>query len=93
MAANSIPPPSIFHMLEKNVGEKILVILNQAYGFEGTLVAVTHEPQGIWLSNAEAVIFRATIANPIPQIAAREERSEIFVNLNSVQRIEILHES
>jgi len=80
-------------MLEKNVGRKILVILNQAYGFEGTWVAVTYEPSGIWLSNAEAVIFRATIANPIPQIAGREERSEIFVNLNSVQRIEVLHES
>ncbi len=92
MPANISPPPSIFHMLEKNVGKKILVILNQAYGFEGVLAAVTHEPHGIWLSNAEAVIFRATIANPIPQITGREERSEIFVNLNSVQRIEILHE-
>ncbi|UCB60655.1 MAG: hypothetical protein JSW72_00920 [Candidatus Bathyarchaeota archaeon] len=92
MPANIIPPPSIFHMLEKNVGKKILVILNQAYGFEGTLVAVTHDPPGIWLSGAEAVIFRATIANPIPQITGREERSEIFVNLGSVQRIEVLHE-
>ncbi|MDH5447528.1 MAG: hypothetical protein OEY24_02275 [Candidatus Bathyarchaeota archaeon] len=92
MPANIIPPPSIFHMLEKSVGKKVLVILNQAYGFEGKLVAVTYEPSGIWLSNAEAVIFRATIANPIPQIAGREERSEIFVNLNSVQRIEVLHE-
>ncbi len=92
MPANIIPPPSIFHMLEKNVGKKILVILNQAYGFEGTLAAVTHDPPGIWLSGAEAVIFRATIANPIPQITGREERSEIFVNLGSVQRIEVLHE-
>jgi len=91
MPANIIPPLSIFHMLEKNVGKKILVILNQAYGFEGKLSAITHEPPGIWLSNAEAVIFRATIANPIPQITGREERSEIFVNLNSVQRIEVLH--
>jgi len=78
-------------MLEKTVGKKILVILNQTYGFEGMLAAITHEPPGIWLSNAEAVIFRTTIANPIPQIAGREERSEIFVNLNAVQRIEILH--
>jgi len=92
MPANIIPPPSIFHMLEKTVGKKILVILSQTYGFEGTLAAITHEPPGIWLSNAEAVIFRTTIANPIPQIAGREERSEIFVNLNAVQRIEILHE-
>jgi hypothetical protein len=92
MAANNIPPPSIFHMLEKNAGKKIRVILSQTYGFEGTLVAVTHDPPGIWLSGAEAVIFRATIANPIPQITSREERSEIFVNLNSVQRIEVIHE-
>lgn len=92
MPPNTVPPPSIFHMLEKNVGKKLLVILDHAYGFEGTLVSVTHDPAGIWLSNAEAVIFRATIANPIPQIAGREERSEIFLNLNSVQRIEVLHE-
>ncbi len=92
MPTNTTPPPSIFHMLEKRAGKKILVFLNQAYGFEGTLAAITHDPPGIWLSDAEAVIFRATIANPIPQITGREERSEIFVNLNSVQRIEVLHE-
>jgi len=84
-------PPTIFHMLEKNLGKQIRVILDPSYGFEGTLVAVTHEPAGIWLSNAEAIILRATIAQPIPQVAGREERSEIFVHLNSVQRIEILH--
>ena len=92
MPANTIPPPSIFHMLEKNVGKKVLVIQSPNYGFEGTLTAITHEPPGVWLSNAEAVIFRSTIANPIPQIAGREEKSEIFLNLNSVQRIEVLHE-
>lgn len=86
-------PPTIFHMLEKNVGKQIRVILDPSYGFEGTLVAVTPEPAGIWLSNAEAVILRATIAQPIPQVASREERSEVFVHLNSVQRIEILHTS
>jgi predicted aconitase with swiveling domain len=78
-------------MLENNIGKKILVILEPTYGFEGTLVALTQEPPGIWLSNAEAVILRSTIVQPIPQIAAREERSEIFINLNSVQRIEVLH--
>ncbi len=92
MPANALPPPSIFHMLEKNVGKRVLVILNQSYGFEGVLAAITHEPPGAWLSNAEAVVFRATIVNPIPQITAREDRSEIFVNLNAVQRIEVLHE-
>lgn len=84
-------PPTIFHMLEKNVGNQVRVILDPAYGFEGTLVAITSEPAGIWLSDAEAIILRATIAHPIPQVASREERSEIFVHLNSVQRIEVLH--
>ncbi|MBX5327987.1 MAG: hypothetical protein QHH18_01480 [Candidatus Bathyarchaeota archaeon] len=84
-------PPTIFHMLEKNLGKQIRVILDPAYGFEGTLAAITREPAGIWLSDAEAIILRATIAQPIPQVAGREERSEIFVHLNSVQRIEILH--
>jgi len=80
-------------MLEKSLGKKIRVILDSSYGFEGSLAAVTREPPGIWLSDAEAVILRATIAQPIPQVASREERSEIFVHLNSVQRIEILHTS
>jgi hypothetical protein len=84
-------PPTIFHMLEKNLSKKIRVIMDASYGFEGTLAAVTHEPAGIWLSDAEAIILRATIAQPIPQVAGREERSEIFIHLNSVQRIEILH--
>jgi hypothetical protein len=84
-------PLTIFHMLEKNIGKEIRAIVDPAYGFEGTLVAVTREPAGIWLSNAEAVILRATIAQPIPQVASREERSEIFIHLNSVQRIEVLH--
>ncbi|MEM2118448.1 MAG: hypothetical protein QW386_05460 [Candidatus Bathyarchaeia archaeon] len=84
-------PLTIFHMLEKNLGKQIRVILDPAYGFEGTLTAITREPAGIWLSDAEAIILRATIAQPIPQVAGREERSEIFVHLNSVQRIEVLH--
>jgi len=84
-------PPSVFHMLEKNIGKNVRVVLDPSYGFEGVLVAVTREPPGIWLSDAEAVVLRSTIANPIPQVASREEISEIFVNLNSVQRIEVLH--
>ena len=84
-------PPTIFHMLEKNLGKQIRVIVDPAYGFEGTLVAVTREPAGIWLSNAEAIVLRATIAQPIPAVASREEKSEIFVHLNSAQRIEVLH--
>ncbi len=86
-------PPTIFHMLEKNLGKNIRVILDSAYGFEGKLAAVTREPAGIWLSDADAVTMRATIAQPIPQVTSREDRSEIFVHLNSVQRIEVLHQA
>lgn len=86
-------PPSIFHMLERNIGKRVLVILEQTFGFEGELIAVTHQPAGIWLSSAEAVVLRATIAQPIPQVTSREEKSEIFLHLNSVQRIEILHKT
>jgi len=86
-------PPTVFHMLEGNVGRRIVTILDPSYGFEGTLVAVTREPPGIWLSDAEMVTLRSTIAQPIPQIVSREKRSEIFINLNSVRRIEVLHRS
>jgi hypothetical protein len=86
-------PPTVFHMLEKNLGQTVRVIIDPSYGFEGVLTAVSREPPGIWLSEAEAVILRATIAQPIPQVAAREERSEIFIHLNAVQRIEVLHAS
>ena len=84
-------PPSIFLMLERNVGKKVRVVLDPAYGFEGTLVAVTHEPSGIWLSETEAIVLRSTIAQPVPQVASREERGDLFLHLNSVQRIEVLH--
>ena len=86
-------PPSIFHMLERNVGRNVLAILDPSYGFEGKLVAVTAEPPVIWLSDANAVVLRSTMAQPIPQVVSREDRSEIFVHLGSVQRIEVLHET
>jgi len=84
-------PLTVFHLLERNVGKKLLVILDEAYGFEGCLAAVTRDPPGIWLSDADAVILRSTIAHPIPEVVGREQRSEIFINLRSVQRIEVLH--
>ncbi|MCS7120446.1 MAG: hypothetical protein RMJ07_06790 [Nitrososphaerota archaeon] len=86
------PPPTVFHMLERHVGRRIHVVLDQSFGYEGTLVAVTREPPGIWLSDAKATVLRSTIAQPIPQIVSREDRSEVFINLNSVHRIEVLHE-
>jgi hypothetical protein len=86
------PPPSVFQILERQVGRKIVAILDPSYGFEGNLAAVTREPPGIWLSEAEVVTLRSTIAQPVPQIVSREDRSEVFINLSSVQRIEVLHE-
>jgi len=91
MSQNPVPI-TVFHMLERQIGRRISVILDHSYGFEGTLVAVTEEPAGIWLSDAKATVLRSTIAHPIPQIVSKEERSEIFLNLNSVERIEVLHE-
>jgi hypothetical protein len=89
--SENAPPPTVFHILERNIGERILAILDVAYGFEGTLAAVTREPPGLWLSDADAIILRSTIAQPIPQVVSKEHRSEIFINLRSVQRIEVLH--
>jgi hypothetical protein len=92
MSNAGLPPPSVFQILERHVGRKMVAILDPSYGFEGTLAAVTREPPGIWLSDAEVVTLRSTIAQPVPQIVSREDRSEVFVNLSSVQRIEVLHE-
>ncbi len=83
-------PPSIFQMLERNVGKKIRAVLDPAYGYEGTLAAVTQQPAGIWLSEAEAIVLRTTMAQPIPQVASREESGDLFLNLNTVQRLEVL---
>jgi hypothetical protein len=83
-------PPSIIHMFERNIGKKVRVIIDPAYGFEGILAAINQNPPGIWISNTEAILLRATIAQPIPQVASREERGDLFIHLNSVQRIEIL---
>ncbi|MCW3976929.1 MAG: hypothetical protein NWE77_03240 [Candidatus Bathyarchaeota archaeon] len=92
MSESSLPP-TVLHMLEKNVGRRVAAILDPSYGFEGKLIAVTHNPAGIWLSDADAIILRATIAQPIPQVVGKEDRSEVFINLSAVQRIEVLHRS
>ena len=83
--------PSVLQILEKNVGKKVRVILDRNFGFEGTIATILQDPPGLWLSNADAIILRTTLANPLPQVASREDRSELFINLNSVQRIEIIH--
>jgi hypothetical protein len=86
-------PPSIFHMLERNVGKKVRVIMDSAYGFEGTLEAVTQEPAGIWISKVDAIVLRSTLTQSIPQVVSREEAGDLYLNLNSAQRIEILQQT
>lgn len=83
--------PSVFQILEKNIGKKVRVIVDRNFGFEGTIATISQDPPGLWLSDADAIVLRTTLANPLPQVASREDRSELFVNLNSVQRIEIIH--
>jgi hypothetical protein len=83
--------PSVLQILEKNTGKKVRVILERNFGFEGEITTVSSNPPGLWLSNADAIVMRTTLANPMPQIVNREDRSEIFINLTSVQRIEIIH--
>jgi small nuclear ribonucleoprotein (snRNP)-like protein len=77
-------------LLERSVGKKVLVILDRDMGYEGELSAVSQHPPGIWLNNASAVVLRGTLANPIPQIIGREKRSELFIHLNSVLRVEVI---
>jgi hypothetical protein len=91
MSGNA-PPPTVLLMLERHLGRKIHVILDQSYGYEGILTAVSRDPPGLWLSDGKATVLRSTIAQPIPQVVSREDRSEVFINLTSVQRLEVLHE-
>ena len=83
--------PTVLQILERYTGKKVRVVLERNFGFEGTVTTVSQDPAGIWLSDAEAIIIRNTLANPLPQVVGREDRSEIFINLTSVARIEILH--
>lgn len=83
--------PTVLQMLERTIGRKVVVVLDHAFGYEGKVATVSSDPPGIWLSGAEAVVLRATIANPLPQIISREDKSEVFIHLNSVLRIEVLH--
>jgi len=86
-------PRSTFFMFERNVGKKVRAIIDSTYGFEGILEAVTQEPAGIWLSEVEAIVLRTTLAQPIPQIASREETGDMYLPLNAIQRVEILQQT
>ncbi len=83
--------PTVFQMLEETVGRRALLFLDRDLGYEGVVAAISENPPGIWLSEAEAVVMRTTLANPLPQVVNRVDRSEIFVNLNSILRMEVLH--
>ena len=83
----------MFHMLEKLVGKRVLVVVERDFGYEGELVAISHHPPGLWLSKAEAIVLRSTVVNPIPQVVSKEKKEELFVHLNSVLRLEAASES
>jgi len=84
--------PTVFHMFEKLIGKRVLAIIDRDFGFEGMLTAVSMNPSGIWLSDAEAVVLRSTLASPIPQVVSREKKRELFVHLDSVLRLETMTE-
>ena len=83
--------PSLFHLLERKIGKRVLVVLDRFFGFEGVIATVSQDPPGIWLSDAEAVTLRSTLGNPLPQVTSRQDKSELFINLSHVLRVEILH--
>ncbi len=91
MSASAGVNPTVLQMLERITGRRILAVLDREFGYEGKVSAVSSDPPGIWLSDAEAVVLRSSIANPLPQVASREDRSEVFIHLNSVLRVEVLH--
>jgi len=82
---------TVFYMLEETIGKRAIVFLDRDLGYEGVVAAISENPPGVWLSDAEAVVMRTTLANPLPQVVNRVDRSEIFVNLNSILRMEVLH--
>ncbi|HEV2119125.1 MAG TPA: hypothetical protein VGS11_03315 [Candidatus Bathyarchaeia archaeon] len=84
--------PTVFHMLERLVGKKVLAVINRDFGYEGKVAVVSHQPPGIWLSESDAVILRSTVVSPIPQIVNREPKGEIFLHLDAIQRLETISE-
>ena len=84
--------PTVFHMLERLVGKRVLAVINRDFGYEGRVAVVSHDPPGIWLTESEAVILRSTVVSPIPQIVNREQKGEIFLHLDAIQRLETFSE-
>lgn len=84
--------PTVYHMLERLVGKKILATISRDFGYEGRLAVVSHQPPGIWLTDSEAVILRSTVVSPIPQVVNREPKGDIFLHLDAIQRLETIPE-
>ena len=84
--------PTVFHMLERLVGKRVLAVINRDFGYEGRVAVVSHQPPGIWLTESEAVILRSTVVSPIPQIVNREPKGETFLHLDAIQRLETFSE-
>ncbi len=80
--------PTVFHMLERLVGKRVLAVINRDFGYEGRVAVVSHAPPGIWLTESEAVILRSTVVSPIPQVVNREPKGDTFLHLDSIQRLE-----
>jgi hypothetical protein len=84
--------PTVFHMLERLVGKKVLAVINRDFGYEGRLTVVSHTPPGLWLTETEAVILRSTVVSPIPQVVNREPKGDTFLHLDSIERLETISE-
>ena len=84
--------PTVFHMLERLVGKRVLAVINRDFGYEGRLAVVSQEPPGIWLTESDAVTLRSTVVSPIPQVVNRESKGETFLHLDAVQRLETVPE-
>lgn len=85
--------PTVYHMLERLVGKRVLAVINRDFGYEGRLAVVSHEPPGLWLSDSEAVILRSTVVSPIPQVVNREPKGETFLHLDGIERLETIPET
>ncbi len=82
--------PTVFQMFERRIGEVVLVVTKNDLGFEGVLSTVSNEPPGVWLTQAKIVTLRSTIANPLPRVVNKIDKSDFFIHLNSVLRVEVL---
>src|SRR3989475_11556536 len=84
--------PTIFHMLERLVGKRVLAGINRDFGDEGLLAVVSHEPPGVWLTESEAGILPSTAVNPLTQVVDREPKGESFLHFDAIQRLESVAE-